>query len=226
VPYYLPHWSSRERAAARYELRDGCLRLRITADQLPWCPEYDGEIRVSSLQTGLVQGQHRFHPQAAVRERQERVSLYTPLYGRVEVRLKASEDPDTMVALWLIGHEADPARSGEVCVCEIFGRDVEHGNRARVGMGVHPFEDPLLADDFELVELAIDVREFHVYAAEWTESQVDFFVDGELIRTVSESPSYPLQLMLGIYEFAGERVPSRYPKELVVDYVRGYRPVY
>jgi hypothetical protein len=32
--------------------------------------------------------------------------------------------------------------------------------------------------------------------------------------------------MLGIYEFPGERVPWRYPKELVVDYVRGYSPVY
>jgi beta-glucanase (GH16 family) len=92
-------------------------------------------------------------------------------------------------------------------------------------MGVHPFGDPLLVDDFEAVELPIDVREFHEYAAEWTESQVAFFVDGEHVRTVSQSPAYPLQLMLGIYEFPGERVPSAYPKELVVEYVRGYRPV-
>ena len=28
-----------------------------------------------------------------------------------------------MVALWLIGYEDEPDRSGEICVCEIFGRD-------------------------------------------------------------------------------------------------------
>ena len=33
LPYYLPHWSSRERAAARYELGEGELRLLIEEDQ-------------------------------------------------------------------------------------------------------------------------------------------------------------------------------------------------
>jgi Glycosyl hydrolases family 16 len=202
-----------------------CLRLQITADQQAWCPEYDGEIRVSSLQTGLQEGQHRFHPDAAVREPQESLRLYTPQYGRIETRLRASNDPQAMVALWLIGHDAAPDHSGEICVCEIFGRDVTPG-RAAVGMGVHPFEDPLLVDDFDAVDLRIDVGEFHEYAAEWTESQVAFFVDGDQVKTVPQSPAYPMQLMLGIYEFPGERIPSAYPKELVVDHVRGYRAVH
>jgi hypothetical protein len=33
-----------------------------------------------------------------------------------------------------------------------------------------------------------------------------------------------MQLMLGIYEFGGHRSEDAYPKEFVVDYVRGYRP--
>jgi hypothetical protein len=36
LPYHLPQWSSRARAAARYHLDDG-LVLRIDADQQPWC---------------------------------------------------------------------------------------------------------------------------------------------------------------------------------------------
>ena len=56
LPYYLPHWSSRDHARARYELRGGTLRLRIEADQEPWCPEFDGDVRVSSLQTGAFAG--------------------------------------------------------------------------------------------------------------------------------------------------------------------------
>ncbi len=233
LPYYLPQWSTRERASARYELGGGGLRLLIEADQAPWCPELDGRVRVSSFQTGVFAGavgsaigQHRFDPRAIVTEAQRNVRLYTPQYGRIELRAKALDDPQIMVALWLIGYEDEPARSAEICVCEIFGRDVE-AEHASVGMGIHPFGDPTLVDDFSAVRLPIDVREFHVYAAEWTIDQVAFFVDGDLVKTVRQSPSYPMQLMLGIYEFPPDgdvdAAPGDYPKAFVVDYVRGYR---
>jgi hypothetical protein len=182
-------------------------------------------VRVSSLQTGLYAGpvgsgigQQRFHPDAVVREAQENARLYTPQYGRIELRAKALDDPDGMVALWMIGYEDEPERSGEICVCEIFGREVRKDG-ALVGMGVHPFGDPTLVDDFSKVEVPIDVRDFHEYAAEWTPERVAFFVDGGLVKTVEQSPAYPMQLMLGIYDFgAAER-----RKEFVVDSVRGYR---
>ena len=69
--------------------------------------------------------------------------------------------------------------------------------------------------------LRLDAREFHVDAAEWTPDGVTFHADGEQVRAVEQSPNYPLQLMLGIYEF--EHDDSAYPKEFVVDSVRGYR---
>jgi hypothetical protein len=233
IPYYLPQWSSRERAAARYEVADG-LRLRIEEGQEPWCPELDGDVKVSSLQTGLLAGplgstvgQHRFNPEAVVREEQASARLYTPHYARIEMRAKALDDPRSMVALWMIGYEDEPERSAEICVCEIFGRDVRPDSVA-VGMGVHPFGDPAIVDEFSQETLPIDARDFHVYAADWTEEQVAFSVDGQLVKTVRQSPGYPMQLMLGIYELPAEdgHDPGRdaYPKEFVVDYVRGYRP--
>jgi len=222
LPYYLPHWSSRERAAARYELGGGELRLLIAEDQEPWCPELDGELRVSSLQTGTLDGQHRFKPGAVVREQQPPARLYTPQYGRIEVRLAATDDPDAMVSLWMIGYD-DGERSAEICVCEIFGREVGP-DQVDVGVGVHPFGDPNIVDDFSKVRLAIDARELHLYAAEWTPDEVSFFVDGERIKTVDQSPAYPMQLMLGIYEFREGAPHGRYPKTFVVDEVRGYRP--
>jgi hypothetical protein len=208
--------------------------LLITEEQPPWCPELDGGVRVSSLQTGSFAGpvgsgvgQHRFNPAAVVREAQANIRLYTPQYGRIELRAKALADPQTMVALWLIGYEDEPARSAEICVCEIFGRDVG-ANHASVGMGVHPFGDPSIVDDFLAVHVPIDAREFHVYAADWTRDQVAFFVDGDLVRIVRQSPAYPMQVMLGIYEFplqdeGAELAPADYPKAFVIDYVRGYR---
>jgi hypothetical protein len=231
LPYYLPHWSSRSRSAARYDVGDGTLRLLIEADQEPWCPEFDGNVRVSSLQTGAFAGavgstigQHRFNPEAVVREAQSNVRLYTPLYGRIELRAKASSDPHTMAALWMIGYEDEPDRSAEICVCEIFSRDVG-ADRVTVGLGVHPFSDPRIIDDFSRETISVDAGEFHVYAAEWLPEKITFFVDGESIKTVDQSPAYSMQLMLSFYEFrpAANDDAGAYPKEFVVDYVRAYR---
>ena len=138
LPHYLPQWSSRAASGARYEVVDGLLRLRIDSDQRPWCPEWDGALRVSSLQTGVFAGplgspigQHRFAPDVVVREEQEPVALYTPQYGLIECRARAVADPANMVALWMIGYEDRPERSAEICIFEIFGRDVARRDCAR-----------------------------------------------------------------------------------------------
>jgi hypothetical protein len=234
LPYYLPQWSSRQAAAARYRLGDGVLQLLIEADQPPWCPEFDGTTRVSSLQTGVFAGpvgspvgQHRFNPGLVVAQAQPAARLYTPQYGLFELRAKATDDPRCMVALWMIGYEDHPDRSAEICICEIFGRNVT-ADQVGVGMGVHPFGDPGIRDEFSVEKLAIDAGEFHHYAAEWTPEQVAFFVDHRLVKTVAQSPGYPMQFMLGIYEFPDDgqaTQPARpYPKQFIVDYVRGWRP--
>jgi Glycosyl hydrolases family 16 len=208
VPAYLPQWSSRDASAPRYELREGGgLRLRIDPDQPPWCPEWDGALRVSSLQTGVFAGpmgsrigQHRFHPDVVVREEQPAERLHTPRYGVIETRLGASADPRCMVALWMIGFEDLPDRSGEICVVEIFGRDVAPG-RTAVGMGVHPHHDGRIRDDFQRVPLDIDVAAPHDYAVVWTPDWLAWYVDERLVRSVDQAIDYPMQLMLGIYGF-------------------------
>ena len=233
IPAYLPHWSTWELAAARYTLEDGQLHLLIEEDQPPWCPPLDGELKVSSLQTALVagepgshNGQHRFDPPATVRNGPHDIRLYTPTYGRFEIRAAASADPRLMVAFWMIGLGDAPERSGEILLMEIFGRDVT-ADGAGVGMGVRPHQDPAIADAFEKMHLPIDVTEFHEYAAEWTPARVEFFVDGQCVKTVDQAIAYPMQFMLDVYEFPPEpgTAPDTgpYPKRFTVDYVRGYR---
>jgi beta-glucanase (GH16 family) len=94
--------------------------------------------------------------------------------------------------------------------------------------GLHPFGDPTIVDEFAAEVIAIDAREFHIYAAEWTPEYVAFFVDHQLVKTVEQSPRYPMQFMLGIYEFpdTGQSSPPThpYPKQFIIDYFRGYRP--
>jgi hypothetical protein len=207
----------------------------IESDQQPWCPEFDGETRVSSLQTGVFAGpvgsgvgQSRFNPGLVVRQAQDSARLYTPQYGLFELRAKTIDDPRCMVALWMIGYEDEPDRSAEICICEIFGRNVKAGS-VGVGMGLHPFGDPTIRDEFSVEDIVMDGREFHTYAAEWTPEYVAFFVDHRLVKIVEQSPAYPMQFMLGIYEFPGDGPPPPsqpahpYPKEFVVDSFRGYR---
>jgi hypothetical protein len=175
---------------------------------------------------GSAVGQSRFKPDLVVRQAQPAARLYTPQYGLFELRAKAIDDPRCMVALWMIGFEDRPERSAEICICEIFGHDVT-ADHARVGMGLRPFADPTIRDEFAQVELAMDATEFHIYAAEWTPEYVAFFVDHQLVKLVEQSPAYPMQFMLDIYEFPDERQTPHpghpYPKEFTVDYFRGYR---
>lgn len=229
IPSYLPQWSSTERAQARFSIKSGMLTLLIEEDQEPWSPKYNGGLRVSNLQTGVFSGpagstigQHKFAPGLRVSQAQNEQRLYTPHYGLVEARIAASADPASMVALWMIGFEDLPERSGEICIFEIFGSDVGL-NTATTGVGIHPFGDPLLQDEFLKIQLAADVTDFHVYSAEWTPENVRFYFDDQLVARIEQSPDYPMQLMLNIYEFEGTPTPP-YPKEFRVDWVRGYRP--
>src|SRR5439155_6806626 len=170
--------SSRERAAASHHFDGGRLILEIAPVQRPWCPEWDGDTRASSIQTGTFSGptgspigQHRFAPGVVVRDPQPELRLYTPRYGRIEIRAAATAVPETMVALWMIGFEVRPEDSGEICVVEIFSRDIAP-DVAAIGMGVHSHHDPRLSDDFERVEAALDATVAHEYAAEWTSTGI------------------------------------------------------
>ncbi|WP_433937114.1 glycoside hydrolase family 16 protein [Sorangium cellulosum] len=236
IPCHLPQWCSAREAAANFRLEQGHLELRIDAGQRPWCPEYDGDVLCSSLQTGVfsgplgsTQGQHRFNRASVVREAQVSRATYTPTYGYFELRARGVRVPGNHVALWMIGYEDAPERSSEICICEVFGKNATPAS-SKIGFGVHPWADPDIVDDFREVELPIDIADFHVYAAEWTPTHIDFYVDNQKIGAVQQSPSYPMQFMLGIYERPQETVPAppgapQYPKRFVVDYFRAYRPI-
>lgn len=234
-PYYLPHWSSQHLSEARYRLSDSTLQLLIEEDQPPWCPDHDGAVRVSSLQTGCYSGplfssigQHRFDANLTVTEAQSTVKLFTLQNGYYETRLKAVPIPGYMVAFWMIGFEENPEESAEICICEIFGAQV-HGGVSTVGYGLHPFFDPVIADEFFKDTFDLDASRYHIYAAEWTPTYVEFFIDNVKTKTVFQSPDYPMQLMLGVYEIPDQlneqSARELWPKVMEIDYVRVYYPI-
>ncbi|TDN90855.1 GNAT family N-acetyltransferase [Microbacterium sp. BK668] len=232
-PFYTPHWSSRERAAARYTVGAPGLELRIEAETPPWAPDLDGELRVSHLQTGQSSGplgsgigQHRFRPGLVVREAQPERRLWLARFGVVEARLAAIHHPDAMVALWPIGFEDAPDDCGEICIAEIFGAEIDDTG-GWVGVGVKPQNDPRLSEDFEKIRVDGDLTQFHEYAVEWTPERLRFFIDHRWVKTVAQTIDYPVQLMLDVYEFPpaeGERDAAALPHRFRVAWVRTYPP--
>jgi len=232
LPHYLPAWSSRADTAATVDLRDSCLHLSIPPDQGLWLPEeHTGPLRVSGIQSGNFSGpvgstigQQPLHEGSIVREAQETLWGWTPDHGYLEMRARGVVTPRSMVAWWMVGLEDRPERSAEICVTEMFGDAMEPGVSTAVGMGLHPFRDPLVADDFEAVRLPIDVAEFHTYAVDWTPERVEFFVDDQQIRGCDRPPNYPMQMMIAVFDFPDRSVgdDDDAVPELIVDYIRGY----
>lgn len=135
-----------------------------------------------------------------VREAQPTVLGFTPRYGYVEVECRARLSPRSMFSAWMVGIEDEPDRCGEICLVEVFGDTVDdHG--AAVGSGVHPFRDPLLTEEFSADRMPIDVGVPHRYAVDWRPGRVEFLVDGLRTRVCEQAPGYPLQLILGIFDF-------------------------
>jgi hypothetical protein len=232
LPHYLPAWSSRAASAATYEIRDSCLRLSIPPEQALWLAgEHKPPLRVSGVQSGNFSGpvgstvgQQPWRDGATVREQQETMWGWTPRQGYLEARARGVVTPRSMVAWWMVGLEDAPDRCAEICVAEMFGDAVEPGRSTAVGMGLHPFRDPAVTEDFEVVRLPIDIAEFHTYAVDWTPERVDFIVDGEPIRTCPRPPTYPMQMMVAVFDFP-DRSTARdadATPELIVDYIRGY----
>ncbi|MDT7668346.1 MAG: hypothetical protein QOC74_1129, partial [Pseudonocardiales bacterium] len=228
-----PHWSSRARSAATYSLRDGELRLSVPVDQPLWCADlHDEPLRVSCIQSGSFAGplgstvgQQPFRDGLQVREEQPTTWGYTPLYGRIEVRMRGVVTARSMFAFWMSGIEDRPEHSGEICVAEVFG-DAVRGGSADVGIGLHRFRDPALVEEFSAGPLAIDVTEFHTYGVDWRPGSLAFTVDGEVVRHLDQAPDYPMQLMIGVFDFpakaAADDVAVPVP-QLVVSHVRGQR---
>jgi hypothetical protein len=213
VPHYLPAWSSRTATAASYRLADPGLVLTVPTDHPRWCPDdHDPPLRVSGIQSGnwsgpvgSPYGQQRYRSGLTVREEQPRLEGWLPSSGRVSIRARMTLSPRSMAALWLSGFEDDPEqlRCGELCVFEVFGRALGPASdpSAEVGVGIKPFRDPALIDDFAAPRLPIDVTQDHTYAVDWDADAALFTVDGELVRRCARPPTYPMQLMLAVFDF-------------------------
>ncbi|MBB2948584.1 hypothetical protein FB565_008367 [Actinoplanes lutulentus] len=219
VDHYLPHWTTPERSRARYDFGAGGLRLRIDADQLDWRPE-DAPLRVSNIQTGNHAGTHRHRPDGLeIRNPVATELFWAPSSGRVDVTVSASVDENCMLAVWLVGTEhLSPRDSGEICVFEIDAAAIgPETTVARTGIKAH--HDDRLTTDMAEVTLPFSAAAPHTWTAEWGPSGTVISCAGEVVRSLAQSPDYPLFLLIDLFEVAA---PSgAYPKTATVHEVNG-----
>ncbi len=229
VPHYLPQWTTPERSAARLRVVPRGVELRIEEDQPDWRPE-DAPLRVSNLQTGAFSGPlgsavgtHRHRPDGlSVRTPVGARLLFAPAAGRIDIVVSASRDLGCMTAAWLVGTEhRGPTEAGEICVFEIDAEAIGPTSQARAGVKAHG--DERLVTDMAPVSVPVDASRRHTWTVIWGGGQTVIGCAGVVVRAIAQAPSYPLFLMLDLFEVAPPA--GRYPKAAVFHEVRGWETV-
>lgn len=224
--FYLPQWSTREKSRPSYRIENNQLTLYIADKQKPWCPKWNGEIRVSNLQTGVFsgkvgsnQGQHHFVNGLVVNEEQEKDIKVALKRGYVEFKGKCNISNENVAALWLIGIEEERKESAEICLFELVGTNVKRESSI-IGYGIHPFGDDTITDCFINREININVSKWNIYGLNWVEDKIEFYINGDLIDTIHQSPNYPMQIMLNLYDL--ENINNE-KNTFEIDYVKVYQ---
>ncbi|MFN5377708.1 MAG: family 16 glycosylhydrolase [Ignavibacteria bacterium] len=160
--------------------------------------------------------------------------LFSQTYGRFEARLKTPTGPGIWPAFWLLGDnitEVSWPQCGEIDIMEQRGQQpaVTHGSVHGPGyFGANAKTKPygLMSGRFD--------TDFHVYAIEWGESYIDFFIDDYLFQRITPSDltgewvfNKPFFMILNV-AVGGNYVgyPTKdtpFPQSMIIDYVRVYK---
>lgn len=158
------------------------------------------------------------------------------LYGRVEVRAKIPTGLGTWPAIWMLPTDweyGDWPSSGEIDIMEHVGYDpnVIHGS-------IHTLAYNHIIGTQKTATLTIPTAttEFHLYAIEWFEDHIDFFIDSTKYLTFTNENKgwqyWPfdkrfhliLNLAVGGNWGGAQGIDvADFPAQMEVDYVRVYK---
>ncbi|MGY0234188.1 family 16 glycosylhydrolase [Longispora urticae] len=227
LPYYLPHWTSnRENAAARYTVGNGVLTERLDADTPAWNAQYDGAVKISSIQTYNKDWWHKFNSSMPNDHHEPDFNGYSTKYGYFETRAKLSNvGGGGHQALWLVGTEdtSSASANSEIDFIETFFSKPTTWRIAAYGWG-----DPNFLSSWVLHEDPVPsgspTTEFHVYGMEWTPTELKFYYDNQLYKTIADAPNMAMGMILGLYTDAGSGQHNNvWPKSWQVDYLRVFK---
>ncbi|MDP8246469.1 MAG: family 16 glycosylhydrolase [Candidatus Hinthialibacter antarcticus] len=205
---YNPQWKGRQPglfSKKNVAVSNGELLLTARAEALPDLPE----------------GYHTFTT-AAVK------SKAIVKYGYFEIRCKPM-DSRASSAFWF--YESTPEIWTEIDVFEIGGKAPKHENSYH--MNAHVFHTPTIKEHISHAGIWKSpyrlADEYHIYALEWDEESLKWYVDGKIVRTFKNDHWHqPLRM-----NFDSETMPEWFglpdaenlPSTFHIDYVRSWRKV-
>jgi len=162
--------------------------------------------------------------------------LHEWTYGRFEIKAKVPLGVGTWPAIWMLGaniREVGWPKCGEIDIMEHVGFDpnIVHGN-----IHTRAYNHTRGTNKGNEIELEKPWDNFHVYAVEWFEDRIDFYVDDVKYFTFEKEPDanddvwpfdkpHYLLLNLAIGGNWGGRQgidDSVFPHRFYIDYVRVY----
>jgi beta-glucanase (GH16 family) len=162
--------------------------------------------------------------------------IFDQKYGRFEAKIKSPYGQGLWPAFWMLGNNVDTDSwplCGEIDIMEIKGQmpSVVYGTLHGPGYsGANP-----ISSSYTLINNRFDT-DFHIFAMEWNENKIDFFVDNYLYKRVNKSDvevkgkwvyDHPffliLNLAVGGNFLGGPNSQTTFPQKMTIDYVRVYQ---
>lgn len=159
---------------------------------------------------------------------------FTVQYGKVAVRMKIPHGQGMWPAFWMLGNDIKttgwPA-CGEIDVMENIGKEpsIVHGTIHGPGYSYQKDRDDSLS------ELSLS-DDFHVYAIEWSQAGITFFLDDKPYGTAARTDlpagmhwvyDHPFFLLLNLAvggEWPGNPdSTTQFPQSMIVDWVRVWK---
>ncbi len=160
--------------------------------------------------------------------------LFSQKYGRFEARIKTPGGQGIWPAFWMLGENINTVewpQCGEIDIMEQKGQYpfVTYGSLHGPG-----YSGRYAITNSYRLETGSFQDEFYVYAVEWGEEYIDFYVNDNLYKSIRTSSfrgewvyNQPFFLILNVAvggSFAGSPSDNtNFPTSMVVDYVRVYK---
>jgi beta-glucanase (GH16 family) len=159
---------------------------------------------------------------------------FSQKYGKIEARIKTPSGPGIWPAFWLLGNNIDTVQwpnCGEIDIMEQKGNQPNTVFGSLHGPGYSGGNSK--SGTYSLMNDRFD-NDFHIYAVEWYEDRIDYFVDGYLYNRINKTDvsgkwvfDQPFFIILNVAvggNFVGfPNVNTAFPQTMQVDYVRVYK---
>lgn len=160
--------------------------------------------------------------------------IFDQAYGRFEARIKMPWGPGIWPAFWLLGANIDEVswpQCGEIDIMEYRGQqpNLIHGSLHGPGYS----GGAAITKSFGFTNDRFDV-DFHVFAVEWGEDYIDYYVDDTLYQRIRPEDvsgewvyDHPFFIILNVAvggNYVGFPTPQTpFPQTMLVDYVKVYK---